>query len=160
MDEKELLELTRRTAQTLFGPQRKGEGAYALWRQFDPELAKQLSMFYTGRMFAREVLSHKQRELCVVAALTVTSFEDELELHCNAALNVGASAQEVAEVIFQMSLYGGAPCMPFALRRPPALSKGEREWPPRSCFETQCSSPRTASVAMTSLSGAMRRGSA
>jgi 4-carboxymuconolactone decarboxylase len=130
MDEKELLELTRRTAQTLFGPQRKGEGAYALWRQFDPELAKQLSMFYTGRMFAREVLSHKQRELCVVAALTVTSFEDELELHCNAALNVGASAQEVAEVIFQMSLYGGAPCMIQGLKVLRRVLEERGEWKP------------------------------
>lgn len=116
MDEKELLELTRATAEKLFGPRRKGESAYELWREFDPELAKQLSMFYTGRMFAREVLSHRERELCVVAALTVTGYAEELHLHCNAALNVGATAQEVAEVIFQMSLYGGAPCMIQGLR--------------------------------------------
>ena len=94
MDERELLELTRKTAEMLFGPHRKGDSAYVLWRQFDPELAKQLSMFYTGRMFAREVLSQKQRELCVVAALTVTGYADELHLHCNAALNVGAAPQE------------------------------------------------------------------
>ena len=111
MDEKELLELTRKTAQTLFGASRNSESAYALWREFDPDLAKQLSMFYTGCMFARDVLSQRERELCVVAALTVTGYAEELHLHCNAALNVGASAQEVAEVIFQMSLYGGAPCM-------------------------------------------------
>ena len=28
MDEKELSELTRKTAETLFGPPKKGEGAY------------------------------------------------------------------------------------------------------------------------------------
>jgi 4-carboxymuconolactone decarboxylase len=129
MDEKELLELTRRTAETLFGPHRKGESAYALWREFDPELAKQLSMFYTGRMFAREVLSHRERELCVVAALTVTGYAEELHLHCNAALNVGATSQEVAEVIFQMSLYGGAPCMIQGLRvlRQVLEERGERK---------------------------------
>jgi hypothetical protein len=55
MDEKELLELTRKTAETLFGAQRKGESAYALWRQFDPELAKQLSMFYTWGILEREL---------------------------------------------------------------------------------------------------------
>jgi alkylhydroperoxidase/carboxymuconolactone decarboxylase family protein YurZ len=130
MDEKELLELTRKTAETLFGPQRKGEGAYALWREFDPALAKQLSMFYTGRMFARDVLSQKQRELCVVAALTVTGYEDELRLHCNAALNVGASAQELAEVIFQMSLYGGAPCMIQGLKILKQVLHERGEWKP------------------------------
>jgi 4-carboxymuconolactone decarboxylase len=130
MDEEELLALTRKTAKTLFGPRRKGEGAYALWREFDPELAKQLSMFYTGRMFAREVLSHKQRELCVVAALTVTGYEEELHLHCNAALNVGATPQEVAEVIFQMSLYGGAPCMIQGLKVLKQVLQERGEWKP------------------------------
>ena len=45
--------------------------AYQLWRQFDPELARHMSLFYTGRLYAREVISQKQRELCAVAALTV-----------------------------------------------------------------------------------------
>src|SRR5215470_16777624 len=67
MDEKELSEVTRKTAEKLFGPPKKGEGAYALWRQFNPELAKQFSLFFTGRLYAREVLSQKQRELCAVA---------------------------------------------------------------------------------------------
>jgi 4-carboxymuconolactone decarboxylase len=131
MDEKALLELTRKTAETLFGAHREGESAYALWRQFDPELAKQLSMFYTGRMFAREVLSHRERELCVVAALTVTGYAEELHLHCNAALNVGASPQEVAEVIFQMSLYGGAPCMIQGLKVLRQVLEARGEWKPK-----------------------------
>ena len=130
MDEKELLELTRSTAEKLFGPRRKSESAYELWREFDPALAKQLSMFYTGRMFAREVLSHRDRELCVVAALTVTGYEEELHLHCNAALNVGASAQELAEVIFQMSLYGGAPCMIQGLKVLRRVLEERGEWKP------------------------------
>src|ERR671925_484136 len=102
MDEKELSELTRKTAEMLFGPPKKGEGAYALWRQFNPELAKQFSLFFTGRLYAREVLSQKQRELCAVAALTVLQCLEELRIHVDAALNVGATKVEVAEVIFQM----------------------------------------------------------
>ena len=39
MDEKELGELTRKTAERLLGPLKPGEGVYALWREFDPELA-------------------------------------------------------------------------------------------------------------------------
>jgi len=116
MDEKELRELTRKTAERLFGNAGRGTGAYALWREFDPELAKELSLFYTGRLHSREVISHKERELCTVAALTVLNYQHELSLHCNAALNVGATAKEIAEVIFQMGSYGGAPCAIEALR--------------------------------------------
>jgi 4-carboxymuconolactone decarboxylase len=128
MDENELRELTRKTAERLFGPAKKGSSAYALWREFDPELAKHLSMFYTGRLHSREVLSQKQRELCTVAALTVLDYQQELHLHCNAALNVGASAKEVAEVIFQMGSYGGAPCTVEALRTLKRVLQGRGEW--------------------------------
>lgn len=109
MTDDELRELTRRTAETLFGPPTPGEGAYQLWRKFDPELARQMSLFYTGRLYAREVISQKQRELCAVAALTVLQRLEELRLHIGAALNVGATPAEVAEVIFQMMTYGGVP---------------------------------------------------
>src|SRR5262249_56941653 len=100
----------------LFGPPTQGAGAYQLWRKFDPELARQMSMFYTGRLYAREVISQKQRELCAVAALTVLQRLEELRLHIGAALNVGATKEEVAEVIFQMMTYGGGPTTVEALK--------------------------------------------
>ena len=109
MTDDELREVTRQTAERLFGPPEQGEGAYQLWRKFDPELARQMSLFYTGRLYAREVISQKQRELCAVAALTVLQRLEELRLHIGAALNVGATKEEVAEVIFQMMTYGGVP---------------------------------------------------
>src|SRR2546428_13121284 len=68
-----------------------------------------MSLFYTGRLYTREVISQKQRELCAVAALTVLHRLEELRLHIGAALNVGATKEEVAEVIFQMMTYGGGP---------------------------------------------------
>src|SRR2546428_5544498 len=108
----ELRKVTRQTAERLFGPPKKGEGAYQLWRKFDPELARQMSMFYTGRLYAREVISQKQRELCAVAALTVLHRLEELRVHIGAALNVGATKAEVAEVIFPMMTYGGGPPTP------------------------------------------------
>lgn len=117
----ELKELTKRTAKTLFGEPKKSEpgaatGAFALWKEFDPELAKHISMFYTGRLYAREVISQKQRELCAVAALTILDKPAELRAHIKAAMNVGATKDEVAEVIFQMTTYGGVPIMVEGLR--------------------------------------------
>ena len=116
MTEDELKEVTRKTAEMLFGPPKPGEGAYQLWRQFDRDLARHISLFFTGRLYAREVISQKQRELCAVAALTVLQRLEELRIHIDAALNVGASKQEVAEVIFQMLTYGGVPNMVEGLK--------------------------------------------
>jgi len=129
MDEKELAELTRKTAEMLFGPPQKGEGAYALWRQFDSELAKQFSLFFTGRLYACAVLPQEPREPCALAALTVRNFQDELRMHIHAALNVGATKEEVAEVIFQMSTYGGVPCMVEGLKTAKKVLQERGEWP-------------------------------
>lgn len=128
MDENELRQLTRDTAKRLFGTPKEGEGIYALWKDFDPELARQFSMFVTGRLYAREILTQRERELCAVGALAVLNFWDELRLHCIAALNAGATAKEVAEVIFQMSTYGGVPCMVEGLRTLKSVLQERGEW--------------------------------
>ncbi len=130
MSDKDHDELTRRTAQRLFGKPKRGEGAYALWRDFNPDLAREFSRFYVGRLYAREIVSQKQRELCAVAALTVLNFQEELAIHAGAALNCGASAQEVAEVVFQMATYGGAPCTVEGLRTLKRVLQERGEWKP------------------------------
>jgi 4-carboxymuconolactone decarboxylase len=134
MTGEELREVTRKTAAMLFGPPKPGEGAYQLWRQFDPELARHMSLFYTGRLYAREVISQKQRELCAVAALTVLHRLEELRWHIGAALNVGATKEEVAEVIFQMMTYGGVPTTVEGLKsaRPSSKNVASGRRPERS----------------------------
>jgi 4-carboxymuconolactone decarboxylase len=113
-DDAELRERTKRTAKMLFHSIPAGVG-FDTWRKFDKELARELSMFYTGRLYSREVISQKQRELCAVASLTVLHRPHELHAHIHAALNVGASRREVAEVIFQQVTYGGMPVVVDAL---------------------------------------------
>jgi alkylhydroperoxidase/carboxymuconolactone decarboxylase family protein YurZ len=124
----DLKEKTRKTADLLFRGVDTSEGGYALWRKFDKELAKEISMFYTGRLYSREVLSQKQRELCVVAALTVLNRAEELRLHIHAARNVGATREEIAEVIFQMLVYGGAPVMVEGLKVAKRVLQERGEW--------------------------------
>ena len=114
MDERTLKERTKRTAQMLFHTLKSGTG-FELWKKFDKHLARELSMFFTGVLYSREVLSQKQRELCAVAALTALHRPNEVRAHIHAALNVGATRQEVAEVIFQMVTYGGMPVVVDAL---------------------------------------------
>jgi 4-carboxymuconolactone decarboxylase len=126
--DEDLREVTRRTAEMLFGPPKKGEGVYDLWRRFDPELARHISMFFTGRLYAREILPQKVRELCAIAALTVLNRTEELGIHIQAALNVGATKQEVAEVIFQMLTYGGVPTMVEGLKVAKEVLQARGEW--------------------------------
>jgi 4-carboxymuconolactone decarboxylase len=130
MSDKEHDELTRRTAQRLFGKQKRGEGAYALWRAFNPDLAREFSRFFVGRLYARETISQKQRELCAVAALSVLNYQEELAIHAGAALNCGATAEEVAEVVFQMATYGGAPCTVEGLRTLKRVLEERGQWSP------------------------------
>ncbi|MBI2152281.1 MAG: carboxymuconolactone decarboxylase family protein [Candidatus Rokubacteria bacterium] len=113
MDEA-LKQKTKKTAEMLFHTLKGGTG-FELWKKFDKDLARELSMFFTGKLYSREVISQKQRELCAVAALTALNRTHEVRAHLHAALNVGATRQEVAEVIFQMVTYGGMPVVVDAL---------------------------------------------
>ena len=105
---------TRETARRLFHSLPSGVG-YEQWKRFDKDLARELSMFFTGTLYSREVISQTQRELCAVASLTVLHRSNELRAHIHAALNVGATRQQVAEVIFQQVTYGGMPVVVEAL---------------------------------------------
>jgi 4-carboxymuconolactone decarboxylase len=126
-DDAELRERTRRTAQKLFHSLRGGTG-YDTWRKFDKDLARELSMFFTGKLYSREVLTQPQRELCAVASLTVLHRPHELRAHIHAALNVGATRQQVAEAIFQQVTYGGMPVVVDALDVFKGVLEERGEW--------------------------------
>ncbi len=105
------------------------EKPFDLWRSFDSELGKQLSLFITGRMYGREKIPHPTRQLVTVAVLTVLGRSEELKLHIKAALNVGCSAAEVAEVIFQTFTYAGIPTVNTALKVLREVLKEKGQWP-------------------------------
>ncbi len=72
--------------------------------------------FPFAELYSRNILDLKTRELCTIAALTVQGFSlPQLKLHIRAALRCGASRPEVAEVITQMTAYGGFPAATNAL---------------------------------------------
>lgn len=111
----DIIKKTKTTAELYF-KNITGEKPYGLWREFDPGMARDLSLFITGQMYAREKIPHKTRQLITVAALTVLSRPDELRLHIQAALNVGCTSDEIAETIFQTMIYGGVPAANTALK--------------------------------------------
>jgi len=119
---------TKKTAELYFKDV-KDERPFDLWRAFDKELAKDLSLFITGQMYAREKIPHPTRQLITVAALTVLARLDELKLHIQAALNVGCQPDEIAEVIFQTSVYGGVPATNSALKILKSVLEEKGLWP-------------------------------
>jgi len=62
-----------------------------------------------GNLYARDILTQRERELCAVAGLCVLNRTNELKSHIIAAFRAGATREDVAEVILQMSTYGGMP---------------------------------------------------
>ena len=113
--QKELVEKTKRTAELYFSGL-PGERPFELWRSFDKDLARDLSLHITGVLYARGKIPHRTRQLVAVAGLTALEKTDELRMHIWAALNVGCTKEEIAEVIFQMSTYAGMPAANSALR--------------------------------------------
>ena len=121
--DKDLIEKTKKTAELYFKGV-EGERPFELWRAFDKDLAKELSLFITGSMYAREKIPHQ-----TIAALTVLSRPEELKLHIEAALNVGCSPGDIAETIFQTLVYGGVPAANSALKVLRDVLKEKGRWP-------------------------------
>jgi len=129
--DKDLIEKTKRTAELYFKGV-EGERPFELWRAFDKDLAKDLSLFITGSMYAREKIPHQTRQLVTIAALTVLSRPEELKLHIEAALNVGCAPGDIAETIFQTLVYGGVPTANSALKILRDVLKEKGRWPIQS----------------------------
>ncbi|WP_151718015.1 carboxymuconolactone decarboxylase family protein [Gemmobacter serpentinus] len=84
---------------------------------FFPTMTKDMMEMWFGKTFNREGLDAKTRLLVTIAALTVLGAhaEPQLKLSVRHALASGATQREIAEVIWQMSMFGGVPAMQKAL---------------------------------------------
>ena len=82
-----------------------------------PTMSKDMMEMWFGNTFNREGLDAKTRLLVTVAALTVLGAhaDAQLRLAIRHALEAGATQREIAEVIYQMSMFGGMPAMTKAL---------------------------------------------
>lgn len=79
-------------------------------RDIAPDFARYLIEFPFGDIYSRPGLDLRTREIAVVAALTALgNAAPQLKVHVEGALNVGASREEVVEVMMQMAVYAGFP---------------------------------------------------
>ena len=87
-----------------------GEKAVKDLKEIVPEIERYIVEYPFGDIYSRPGLDLKIRELAAIAALTAMgNAKPQLKLHLHAALNNGATRQEVVEVILQMTVYAGFP---------------------------------------------------
>jgi len=55
-----------------------------------------------GKVLSRTVLTPKERELCILSALSALSRERQMISHIRGSQNVGASREEIQETIFSL----------------------------------------------------------
>ncbi len=120
---------TQETANQLFGKGIKRDPPYLTWKEFDRNLANDLSLFITGKLYSRTVLSLPERQMVACAMLAALRATDELRLHVNAALNVGCDPRKIAEIFFQLATYAGMPAVNEALYVYRDVLKERGEWP-------------------------------
>lgn len=124
----EVKKRTQETAKKLFGKGIKMDPPYVMWKEFDRALANDLSMFITGNLYSRTVLTLPERQMVACAMLAALGASEELKLHTNAALNVGCDPKKLAEVFFQLAPYGGMPLLNKALEVYREVLKERGEW--------------------------------
>ena len=125
----ELRKKTQDTANQLFGKGIKMDPPYLTWKEFDRDLANDLSLFITGKLYSRTVLTLPERQMAACAMLAALRATDELKLHVNAALNVGCDPRKITEIFFQLATYAGMPAVNEALQVYRDVLKERGEWP-------------------------------
>ncbi len=107
MDEETLRKKGTDKHTEIFGP------GGAEWREkfknINPDAVDYLVKYCFGAYYCRPGVELKIRELCTVSALAVLGRWPQLKSHIGGALRVGASKQEVTEILLQMQNYAGWP---------------------------------------------------
>lgn len=79
-------------------------------RDVSPELAHQVVAWAFGEIYARPGLGARDRQLVTLGVLTALGgCEPQLDVHVNAALNVGLDPQEIVEALLHAAVYCGMP---------------------------------------------------
>lgn len=76
-----------------------------------------------GGVWARPGLDRRIRSLVTIAILAALG-RDELDLHLRAAVNTGATPEDVLEVLFHVAVYAGVPAANSAVARATEIYRG------------------------------------
>jgi 4-carboxymuconolactone decarboxylase len=97
----------------------------ALRKEF-PFLVEATASYALGDVWSRPGLDYRTRQLAAVAAFAALGLQQFVRIHAGYALNVGASEEELKEIVHQTTVHAGFPraietaqtlCAVFAERR-------------------------------------------
>ena len=79
-------------------------------KDISPDLGKYTIEYPFGDVYNRNILTHRTKEIAVVSSLAAMgTARSQLKVHINAALNVGVTVKEIAEIMILISVYAGFP---------------------------------------------------
>jgi alkylhydroperoxidase/carboxymuconolactone decarboxylase family protein YurZ len=70
-----------------------------------PDLAEWMIVEGYGKTLARQGLTPRVRELCIVSVLAVTGWENQLYSHLRGAMNVGAAPIECIDILNNLEVF-------------------------------------------------------
>jgi 4-carboxymuconolactone decarboxylase len=74
-----------------------------------------IARYAWGEVWGRDGLDRRSRSIITLALLAALGHGDELAMHLRAALRIGLSREEVAEVLIHTGVYAGVPVANTAL---------------------------------------------
>ncbi|MGW4380188.1 carboxymuconolactone decarboxylase family protein [Kitasatospora sp. NPDC004531] len=87
-----------------------GERVVAALADVSPELAHQIAAWGFAEIYSRPALAPRDRQLVTLGMLTALGgCEPEVEVHVNAALNVGLTPSQIVEALLHAAAYCGFP---------------------------------------------------
>jgi len=87
-----------------------GANVIASLKDVSPELGHQVVAWGFGEIYSRPGLEPRDRQLVTLGMLTALGgCEPQLEVHINAALNVGLTAEQIIEALLHSAVYCGFP---------------------------------------------------
>jgi 4-carboxymuconolactone decarboxylase len=101
-----------------------GDGVPATYAT-DPDFQDILSHFIFGEVFYQGDLDDKKRELITLVVLATNQTLPQLKAHVSAALNVGLTAVEIKEAVYQCAPYIGFPKTLNAINEVIEVFKGQ-----------------------------------
>ena len=87
-----------------------GHKVIAALADISPELGQQVVAWAFGDMYSRDGLAPRDRQLVTLGMLTALGgCEPQLDVHINAALNVGLAPEQIVEALLHSAVYCGMP---------------------------------------------------
>ncbi|MBV1789959.1 carboxymuconolactone decarboxylase family protein [Marinobacterium sp. D7] len=83
---------------------------------FTKPLQRLVTEYCWGDVWQRDGLALRERSLINLAMIAVLNRPHELELHLRGALNNGLTAEQIREVLLQVTIYAGVPASIDAFR--------------------------------------------